>query len=139
MPRLKKDDIEQREAFVLALFQEEPGLSAAKANEKVKAKFGSQMRAQRVYELRKKAGTSAVSQAGRKGKAAKKVPGRKPRVVEAAREVAAPIDFVPVVIPTGSAAESGVIQKALDYLRNAGALNLRVAHAAERYAVIDVA
>ena len=43
---------DEREAFMLGIFKATPGLSAAKANEAFKAKFGSMMRNKRVYELR---------------------------------------------------------------------------------------
>lgn len=143
MPRLKKTDVEQRETFVLTLFRENPKLSAAKANEKVKAKFGSQMRAQKVYELRAKAEAESkkeVTAAGRKpGRKTKQARGGRKPVVQAARKAAATVEFVPVLLPVGGEAEAGIIRKALDHLRNSGAINLKVAHSTGKYAVIDVA
>lgn len=47
---------DEREAFMLGIFKATPGLSAAKANEAFKAKFGTMMRNKRVYELRVAAG-----------------------------------------------------------------------------------
>jgi len=49
--RTKADRI-AREAAMVAIFRADPKLSAAKANAQFKAKFGSMMRTNRVYELR---------------------------------------------------------------------------------------
>lgn len=52
-----------REAAMIEIFKTNPGISAAKANEKFKAQFGSMMRNKRVYELRIKANGETTAQA----------------------------------------------------------------------------
>ena len=59
MPRLPQDEVKQREEFALEVFKANPGLSAAKANAMVQERFGSQIRAKRIYELRQMADHSA--------------------------------------------------------------------------------
>lgn len=51
--RLSKETVAKREQFVKDLFTANPQLSAAKANEQLKAKEGSAMRVTRIYELKK--------------------------------------------------------------------------------------
>lgn len=64
MPRLPAADIQQREHFALSLFKANPGLSAFKANEQIQSKFGSKIRAKRVYELRSIAKNTSKSTSG---------------------------------------------------------------------------
>lgn len=52
MARLNRTVVEARETFLKTLFQNNPDLSMPAANRALFDKFGSQMRAARVYELR---------------------------------------------------------------------------------------
>lgn len=52
MSKLAKEDVVERERFIFEIFQKDPNSSAAWANQALQDKFGSKMRALRVYELR---------------------------------------------------------------------------------------
>lgn len=53
MARLPKDEVEKREDWMKALFRKQPELSMPKATAQFKTQFGSKMRPQRVYALRR--------------------------------------------------------------------------------------
>lgn len=59
MPRLKKGEAEQREQFMISLFRKDANLSIPKANKAMQEKFGSKIRLQRAYELRRIAAKGA--------------------------------------------------------------------------------
>lgn len=51
--RITRAEVTVREAFIRSLFEKDPGLTAAAANEKFAAKFrGQKMRSHRVYAIR---------------------------------------------------------------------------------------
>ncbi|CAB4127152.1 hypothetical protein UFOVP75_70 [uncultured Caudovirales phage] len=52
MPRLAKNVVQEREAFVLGLFKTEPALTNAQINERLKVAHGSNMRNARLTALR---------------------------------------------------------------------------------------
>lgn len=52
--KLKKELCEVRERFALDLFLEDPDLGIPTANRLVRDRFGSMIRVQKMYELRKR-------------------------------------------------------------------------------------
>lgn len=78
MARIPNDQIAARESFVFGIFRGDPDLAVQKANEQLKARFGSQMNSQRLYELRDRArmvngGSLPISQAMAKGRVGTRV------------------------------------------------------------------
>lgn len=61
MARLRRELATEREQFMTDLFKQNPEMSIAKANEKLKEKYGANMRLQKAYELRKRAQAASVS------------------------------------------------------------------------------
>lgn len=53
MPRLPRDEVALREDFMKNMFRKDPEMSQPKATAEFAAQFGSKMRPQRVYALRK--------------------------------------------------------------------------------------
>ena len=51
--RLKKTEVAEREAFVLAAFKGQPGVTGLAVNAALFEKTGSKMRAKRLYDLKK--------------------------------------------------------------------------------------
>lgn len=160
MPRVTKVLADERENYMLAVFKQEPYLSIAKANEKLKKQYGGKMmRAARAYELRgiarkENADAGVVIQKPRAGvappvQALRKVNGgKKPkRVQEAARKVNPPAAKPPppapgksgggkVVILQGTEDQMAFLQSTIDTLRSVGMCNLKVDHSTPTYAVV---
>jgi hypothetical protein len=61
MARLRREIAAEREQFMTDLFKQDPNLSIAKANERLKEKYGANMRLQKAYELRKRAQAASVA------------------------------------------------------------------------------
>jgi hypothetical protein len=53
--RLAKNVVQEREAFLTEMFKNDPTVTAKTANEALKTKYGTYMRLQRVYEIKRDA------------------------------------------------------------------------------------
>lgn len=117
MARLSKDAVQAREAFLFKLFSEKPKLTIPSANEALKAKFGSNMRPQRVSEIRAQAAAKAGENAPEKPEVT--VAGRMaiPKVKKAAKRG---------VVAPGYGSEAEALQAALAALQAAGATNIEI-------------
>lgn len=137
--RLKRTDVSIREGFVQKLFEANPTLSVAKANEQVKAKFGNMMRAQRMYAIRKTASKPAAVTAGARGRARAKTikhSKKQRRPVTTGRRDGGPAEApFPMLIRVGTG-EGAALKNALTVLRGHGLTNLAVDHDGDSYAVI---
>ena len=51
--RLSKNVVQERESFLTEIFKSDPNTTAKTANESLKAKYGTYMRLQRVYEIKR--------------------------------------------------------------------------------------
>lgn len=106
--RISQEMIDQREAFLTTLFHMHPEMSIGKANEMLKAKFGSNMRLNRAYELRQEV----------REKIGYKEPTNGGAAASAAAEVPAPVKEA-VVVPM-----SQKIREAIDALNGLGITKL---------------
>jgi hypothetical protein len=146
MPKLKKDDIVVREAFLRELFTQNPGLSAAKANEALKAKFASQMRVSRVYQLQREVSGKEVRArmpgTGKPGRPPGR-PAKAPTTMHSVHSVTmlpGASNSLPQLVRFASGeAHTDVLERTLRQLREAGLTNLGVGHKADGYVVIDLA
>lgn len=130
--RLKRTDVTIREGFVQKLFETNPTLSVAKANEQVMAKFGNMMRAQRMYAIRKTAAKPAAVTAGARARARAKTIKRQ-AVTGGHRDGGIAEAMFPMLIRTE---DGSGLKSALDSLRGHGLTNLAVDHVGTGYAVI---
>lgn len=129
--KLAKEVVAKREAFALGLFQKDKALSIPGANSKVKEKFGSMIRAQRLYELRK------IAQAGSNDNAA---PGA---VLSASRPAEGITPDISTALPNGMTVisldrpdQGPFLTKVMGQLRNSNMGKLDVVHSTESYAII---
>lgn len=92
MPRISQEDIAKREEFLYGLFKEIPDLSAPKANERIKEKFGSSMRPPRIYEIRDLVARKEPLSSSTEKNGKSSVAARAPRGKKGARSAAAIVD-----------------------------------------------
>jgi hypothetical protein len=78
MPRLSRGVVEEREQFMIKMFEQDPNMSVGQANDRMKEQFGSKVRSSRAYELRKIAQESAPKAELENGEEPKKRQGRPP-------------------------------------------------------------
>lgn len=106
--RISQEMVDQRESFLTTLFQLHPEMSVAKANELLKAKYGSNMRLNRAYEIRQEV----------REKVGYKEPTNGGAAASAATEVPSPVKEA-VVVPM-----SQKIREAIDALNSLGITKL---------------
>lgn len=113
----------EKEAYALDLFKKMPeSTSAAAINKKVAEQFGSPLRGNRLYQLKRQALGKPLTSARRRGKSAMaQVNEAVPQVVHF-KEDETPLEF---------------LARSLEQMRQAGILNLTVQSANDRYVVID--
>lgn len=155
MPRLSLKDVNDREKFVRDLFNANPDLPMPQANKKIFEKFGSKMRPQRVYELRRlvreeKGGRSNTSKKETEMKKSSKKVSKQPSKVPSktaskngVTTAARPGNIVPpngghsnvrlVEVQQGSEA---AVADALNKLKKAGAFNGHVEYKGGGYLVV---
>jgi biotin carboxyl carrier protein len=138
--RIKKTESEAREKFLMDLFRKQPTLSVAKANQQLQEKFGSQMRAQRAYELRdvaaKEVESASKPQPQQAQTAARKV---NKRTTSAGRIVNAPIvgeNKNRLVVLEGTSENISFLKEAIEAINGAGLARMNVDIANDKYAVV---
>lgn len=145
--RLHRGEAEKREQFMESIFQKDPQMSAAKANDEFLKHFGSRMRNNAVYAIR------ARVQAARALKRETETtqpsgyvqPSDYTQAIEYIQTPQAPRgrrsyeDFPetkPVFLVTGNIKQVKFLNDTLEGLRSKGLSDLRVDHIADSYAVI---
>lgn len=123
--KIKKELVEERERFVVQLFRADQKLSVPEANRMTKERFGSMMRAQRMYELRK---------IGRSLNAAPPEP--QGAILEAARVPNRQLPDGMAVVSLKDPQQGEFLTRALQDLRDAGIVKVGVAHVTNQYAVV---
>jgi len=146
MARISQDQTQERHAYVLELFREQPELSRADALAAYKARFGAALNPKTLNELREQA------QAGGQGASADDVVAALSRSADvdaaAASSSTAPASApkpkaakgarVKNVFIDASAEQLQFLESVLAQLQEAGATNVRVDHATERWMVLAV-
>ena len=144
MARISQDQTQERHAYVLELFREQPELSRADALAAYKARFGAALNPKTLNELREQAQTggqgasaddvvaalSRSADAGAASSSAAAASTPKPKAAKGAR--------VKNVFIDASAEQLQFLESVLAQLQEAGATNLRVDHATERWMVLAV-
>ena len=145
MARISQDQTQERHAYVLELFREQPELSRADALAAYKARFGAALNPKTLNELREQA------QAGSQGASADDVVAALSRSADAGSvsngstasstpkpKAAKGAKGVKNVFIDASAEQLQFLESVLAQLQEAGATNLRVDHATERWMVVSV-
>lgn len=129
--RLRIGEAEKREKFMEEIFQKDPTMSAAKANDEFMKHFGSRMRNNAVYAIRAK--VRALAQAH--------LPKVDVVMVEQprARRSYEELTEKPAFLVTGSSKQVKFLNDTLEMLRSKGLSDLKVDHVADSYAVITKA
>ena len=149
MARISQDQTQERHAYVLELFREQPELSRADALAAYKARFGAALNPKTLNELREQAQASAgqgssaddvvaaLSRSADAGAAsASSTPaasssnGSKPKAPKGAKVKNVFIDAAPEQLQ--------FLEQIVSQLQEAGASNVRVDHATERWMVLTV-
>ena len=113
MARLRRELAAEREQFMTDLFKQDPNLSIAKANEKLKEKYGANMRLQKAYELRKRAaGASVATTVQQQADVVQQVSrGRKPgKPVPLPASTVQAAEVRPVVVPANAGFADAIAQ-----------------------------
>ena len=145
MARVSQEQTQERHAYVIELFREQPELSRADALAAYKARFGAALNPKTLNELREQA------QAGGQGASADDVVAALSRSADAGaassssaattstpKPKAAKGARVKNVFIDASAEQLQFLESVLAQLQEAGATNLRVDHATERWMVLAV-
>lgn len=139
--RLHRGEAEKREQFMESIFEKDPQMSAAKANDEFLKHFGSRMRNNAVYAIRAKVqaahglkrdtvttSPSDYIQSGDYVQTSQPPRGR--RAYEEFPETK------PVFLVTGNLKQVKFLNDTLESLRSRGLSDLKVDHIADSYAVI---
>jgi hypothetical protein len=149
MARISQDQTQERHAYVLELFREQPELSRADALAAYKARFGAALNPKTLNELREQAQNSAgqgasaddvvaaltrTADAGASAtsstQASSSNGSSKPKAAKGARVKNVFIDAAPEQLQ--------FLEQIVSQLQEAGASNVRVDHATERWMVLTV-
>jgi hypothetical protein len=146
MARVSQEQTQERHAYVIELFREQPELSRADALAAYKARFGAALNPKTLNELREQAQTggqgasaddvvAALSRSADAGAASSSAAAAastpKPKAAKGAKGVKN-------VFIDASAEQLQFLESVLAQLQEAGATNLRVDHATERWMVLAV-
>ncbi len=156
MPRISQDQVQERQAFLLELFRQQPELSRNEAMDAYKDKFGATLNAKTFNELREQA---QREQSGREEKAEEsstepesesETPAEDPasrlKVVASPELAGAQPSKKPKAKGTGpknvfvdaSAEQLQFLERVVQQLQEAGAANLKIDHSTERWMVLAV-
>jgi hypothetical protein len=152
MARISQDQTQERHAFVLELFREQPDLSRADALAAYKARFGATLNPKTLNELREQAQAEAGN--GSSGASADDVVAALTRSADAGAAASSASSSAPASSPKPKAAKGGkgvknvfidaapeqlqFLEQVVAQLQEAGAANVRVDHATERWMVLAV-
>ncbi|MBF5042904.1 hypothetical protein FGE12_10940 [Aggregicoccus sp. 17bor-14] len=150
MARISQDQTQERHAYVLELFREQPELSRADALAAYKARFGASLNPKTLNELREQAQAEAAN--GPTGASADDVVAALTRSADAG--AASSSAASPAPAPKAPKAAKGAkvknlfidaapeqlqfLEQIVGQLQEAGATNVRVDHATERWMVLAV-
>ena len=150
MARISQDQTQERHAYVLELFREQPELSRADALAAYKARFGASLNPKTLNELREQAQAEAAN--GPTGASADDVVAALTRSADAG--AASSSAAAPAPAPKAPKAPKGAkvknlfidaapeqlqfLEQIVGQLQEAGATNVRVDHATERWMVLAI-
>ncbi|PTL77105.1 hypothetical protein [Vitiosangium sp. GDMCC 1.1324] len=159
MARISQDQAQERHAFLLELFRNQPDISRNEAMDAYKDKFGASLNAKTFNELREQAQRDVESQEEEKAEETSPEPEPETQVVDAASQLKAaatneltngagaqPAAKKPKAKGTGSknvfvdASQEQLqfLEKVLQQLQEAGAANVKIDHSTDRWMVLTV-
>jgi hypothetical protein len=125
---LKRDEVDERRAFMRQLIADHPSYSARELNETFKKRYGNEMRNNMIYKIRREVQATAVAKPKRGYEPPKGFARRASTKLEAAYPVL--VKFKP------GDDQATAVEAAIAALREAGILNLRVQRGADGHWVL---
>lgn len=155
MARISQDQAQERHAFLLDLFRNQPDISRNEAMDAYKEKFGASLNAKTFNELREQALSEAESQEKTAASAPEpeeneveeNTPSRPPVVSTnelvtsaqpAAKKPKAKGPGAKNVFVDATQEQLQFLEKVLNQLQEAGAANVRIDHSTDRWMVVTV-
>lgn len=156
MARISQDQAQERHAFLLELFRTQPDISRNEAMDTYKDKFGASLNAKTFNELREQAQREVESQEEKaaasepeENEMAEETPSRPPVVATnelvssamaqpAAKKPKAKGPGARNVFVDATQEQLQFLEKVLNQLQEAGAANVRIDHATDRWMVVTV-
>ena len=158
MARISQDQVQERQAFLLDLFRTQPDISRAEAMDAYKDKFGASLNAKTFNDLREQAlsggaatdgGGEEREERGSEPEASSDEPTRPmlPAAVESLGNGAQPAKKLKThkggvgpknVFVDATQEQLQFLERVVQQLQDAGANNLRIDHATERWMVLTV-